>query len=58
MRCPRCGKFLKDVMAQVLNDEMIWRVTGRCAEHGVVEAKDWDHEDFFPDKEKQNDPRK
>lgn len=45
-KCPKCGKFLKNVEAKMrVFDEKI-SVTGRCKTHGQVEPTDWDADDF------------
>lgn len=48
MKCPKCGKFLKDVEADISMDNEIGTVTGTCAKHGPVHPTDWEYEDFFP----------
>jgi len=46
MKCPQCGKFLKDVSAEAIFDD-IRRVWGICKTHGIVEPDDWCWDDFF-----------
>lgn len=48
MKCPTCGKFLKDVTALHTGpDREIKKVFGECKTHGVVEPQDWEWDDFF-----------
>lgn len=46
MKCPTCGKFLKDVdvKLRVLDDRIF--VKGTCKTHGDVEPTDWDADMF------------
>lgn len=48
MKCPTCGKFLKDVNADISIENEILRVYGVCKKHGEVEPENWDYETFFP----------
>jgi hypothetical protein len=48
MKCPECGKFLREVKADVDIEKNILRVVGTCVKHGEVEPTDWSYEDFFP----------
>ena len=55
MKCPECGKFVKDVEALVeevlfIDEKKITKVTGVCAKHGKVDLtnEDWSYEEFFP----------
>lgn len=50
MKCPQCGKFLKECVATVgKGGDEISRVEGQCKTHGTVEPTDWCWEDFFPE---------
>lgn len=48
MKCPECGKFLKDVTADINGFNEIISVEGFCKKHGTVEPTDWCYENFFP----------
>jgi hypothetical protein len=48
MKCPKCGRFLKNVMADIDGDNNVTEVEGTCSKHGKVNPTDWDYEDFFP----------
>jgi len=45
--CPKCGKFVSDVGAHLIN-ERIERVEGICKQHGFVDLtdQDWSGDDF------------
>lgn len=48
MRCPQCGRFVKDAVATVTRGgDMISKVEAKCSQHGTVEPTDWEYEDFF-----------
>ena len=48
-KCPRCGKYLKDVVALVDGFDQVKKVEGKCKKHGVIETNDWEYWDFYPD---------
>lgn len=48
MKCPECGKFLKQVEATINGANEVVKVEGICKKHGVVEPTGWDYETFFP----------
>ncbi len=48
MKCPVCGKFLKNVIAQVNGFKYVLKVEGQCKTHGNVEPTDWEWDDFYP----------
>lgn len=52
MKCPKCGWFLKNVVATVNGLEEIIKVQGECKRCGVVEPNDWAWDDFFPELER------
>jgi predicted nucleic-acid-binding Zn-ribbon protein len=45
-QCPKCGKFLKQIIATVNGNEEITQVTGICHTHHKVEIKDWNYDEF------------
>lgn len=47
MKCPECGKFLANVVADVNGMDEVIKVTGKCRKHGEVQPTDWCWEDFF-----------
>ncbi len=50
IKCPVCGKFLRNVMATVSGiDNEIIEVAGFCKTHGMVEPTNWEYWDFFPE---------
>jgi hypothetical protein len=53
MKCPECGKFLKDVTAMVNGFDEIKEVEGYCRTHGKVRPTDWAYWDFYPEEGEQ-----
>jgi hypothetical protein len=51
--CPKCGKWMKKVTADLTMDDQIIRATGICKTHGETETNDWEYWDFFPGEEQQ-----
>ncbi len=54
-KCPECGKWLKNVYADLNQENEILKVTGQCKKHGEVEPTDWEYWDFFPGQESADD---
>lgn len=48
-QCPKCGKFVKKVIAYFDGFDQIKRVEARCHSHGKVEIEDWIYDEFFPE---------
>jgi hypothetical protein len=46
MKCPKCGRFLKNIGAIVNGLDEIKKVVGTCSRDGRVEPTDWEYDDF------------
>lgn len=47
MKCPECGKFLKNIEVVTNGLQEVLSVQGDCKEHGAVNPTDWDYDDIF-----------
>lgn len=50
IQCPKCGRFCKNVMAEINGFDQIIRVDGDCKIHGKVDLTEaeWSYDDFSP----------
>lgn len=46
MKCPKCGRFVKDAVATFNGFDEIERVDAKCAKHGTIQPNDWEWDDF------------
>jgi len=49
--CPKCGRFCGNIKGQANEHFGLFKVTGMCKIHGVVDLTQqaWEYDDFFSD---------
>ena len=53
MKCPECGKFVKNAEYLMAHDERVCIVEAECKNCGVVNPKDWEWDTINWNKAKQ-----
>lgn len=49
MKCPKCGRFVTNVVFTETADHEVKKVEGTCKVHGEVDIKkDWDYDSVHP----------